>query len=198
MGQALSQIGLRRASSLRWERGFTLVEMMVTLAIIALGMSLMFGMGENLLPQTRLKASAVDVGTDITTMRSHALLTQLEVVFTYHLDEDTWSAHYPHELDEEGHVLGPGETIVMEPKPAREGMDLVSVELADGSIRSDGEVQFTISRLGRIAPHWVLFENPDLRELERMWVQVRGLTNAFEVIEDRPEERVVMTDASFR
>jgi prepilin-type N-terminal cleavage/methylation domain-containing protein len=179
--------------------GFTLIEMMVTLAIIGLSMSVIFGFGANMLPQARLAASAKDIGSQLQWMRNHALMTQREVVFRYDLDEDFIEAFYPFEQDDEGQRIGPGTTPVLDPLPMRAQMVIDRVTLSDGSVRKDGQVELHISRLGRIAPHEVLVLNPDYPEHERITVVIDSLSNDYTILDGvQQKEREEIGDADFR
>mgnify|MGYP003574371975 FL=1 len=93
-------------------RGFTLIEMMVAIAIIGLMLGLSLGAGKALLPQERLKSSANDLAGTLLQMRTDAISRRMEIIFTYDLTENRYKAHLPYELDDEGHILGPGESPV--------------------------------------------------------------------------------------
>lgn len=178
--------------------GFTLVEMLVTLAVIGLAMTLIFGYGETLLPQTRLNASSRLLGSDLRTMRGQAMLVQREIEWVYHLDDERYSAHYPVEQDEDGRVTGPGTTEVLAPKAMEPDIVLAEVRLADGSVRTTGDVALPISPLGRMPPHDVLVLNRNAPDLERVWLRVQGLANDFELLDALDEDPEIVTDATFR
>ncbi len=181
----------------RASRGFTLIEMLVTMMIIGLAMTLVFSI-DNMVPKARLQSSASDLAADLQLVRNHALFAGREVVFAYHLDRETYEAWYPVEMDDDGRVLGPGRTVVREPTRVQQDMALAIVRLADGTIRDVDTVEFRIDRLGRIAPHKVLVVNAEFQDVERAWVVVDGLTNDARVVEDVPEVEEEITDAHFR
>jgi prepilin-type N-terminal cleavage/methylation domain-containing protein len=181
----------------RFERGFTLVEMLVTLVVISLGMTLIMNY-DAVLPQARLASSASQIASDLRLMRNHALLTQREVVFTYHILEDSYEAWYPLEMDDDGRILGPGVTVILDAKKIQEGTVIQSIRLADNTTRVADDVQFRISPLGRIAPHRVLVVNPEFPELERRWVDVDGMVNDARILEEVPDQEEEVTDATFR
>lgn len=178
--------------------GFTLIEMLVTITIIGLAMSAVFGFGQNMLPQSRLAASAADIGDNFVRLRAHALFSQHEVVFEYDLDQQGFRAYYPVELDaENARVLGPGQTPVVEFTPVRAGMRLDRVVMDDGSERDDGLVQIAISALGVCPAHEAVVLNPEFPELELYTVRIDGLTNTYRTERGR-RERARLGDADFR
>lgn len=195
MTRATARARLR--TRLRGRRGFTLIEMMVTIVVISLGMTLIMNY-DAVLPQARLAASASNIASDLRKIRNHALLTQREVVFVYHLSSNAYEAWYPMELDEDGRVLGPGTTVVLDAKMLQQDSVMQSIRLADGTVRDSEDVQFRISPLGRIAPHRVLIVNPEFPELERRWVDVEGMVNDARILEEVPDQEEVVNDATFR
>lgn len=182
----------------RGQLGFTLIEMMVTITIIGMAMSAVFGFGQNLLPQARLHASATDVGDAIVKLRTHALFTGRQVVFEYDLDQQGFWAYYPLELDaEDGRVLGPGQTEVLSFTEVRPGMRLDRVSFPGGEERLEGKVSVILSALGRSPAHDALLINPEFPELEIFTVRLDPLLNGYAVLPGLapfPD----LTDADFR
>jgi prepilin-type N-terminal cleavage/methylation domain-containing protein len=181
----------------RRQHGFTLIELMVTLAIISLAMSLVFGLGSGILPQTRLAATADELADRLRTMRAQAILERRTLVFVYDIEHQGYSAYTPVELDDQGRVLGPGRTDELEFTPLREGMVFERIQLADGTSREDGQIELPISPLGRMPPHDVIIVNPDRPDFEVRTIRVSGLTMDSTVYEQRLQPEVV-EDASFR
>ncbi|MDG2149412.1 MAG: prepilin-type N-terminal cleavage/methylation domain-containing protein [Planctomycetota bacterium] len=178
-------------------RGFTLIEMLVTVMVISLGMTMIMNY-DAVLPQARLASSASSITSDLRRMRNHALLTQREVVFAYHISENSYEAWYPVEMDEDGRIIGPGITVVLDPKELETDTALESIRLADRTIRDEGDVEFRISPLGRIAPHRLLVLNPEYPELERRWIDVDGMINDAQILSEIAENEEVVSDATFR
>jgi len=181
----------------RGTRGFTLIEMLVTVMVISLGMTLIMNY-DAVLPQARLARSASSITSDLRRMRNHALLTQREVVFAYHISENSYEAWYPVEMDDDGRVIGPGVTIILDPKALEKDTALESIRLADGTIRDKDDVEFRISPLGRIAPHRILVLNPEYPENERRWIDVDGMINDAQILSEISDHEEVVSDATFR
>ena len=184
----------------RLKAGFTLIEMLVTITIIGLAMTAVFNFGRNMLPQQRLKATATDIGDALAQLRTHALFTQREVLFEYHLDVDEqgFSAVYPVELDEaDGRILGPGTTSVLEFRELRSGMAIEKVSFPGGEERSEGLVSVAVSPLGRVPSHSVVVINPEFPEFEVYTVRFDSLKNGYRVLEGRPEA-LELSDVDFR
>ena len=178
-------------------RGFTLIEMMVAIAIIGLMLGLSLGAGKALLPQERLKSSANDLAGTLLQMRTDAISRRMEIIFTYDLTENRYKAHLPYELDDEGHILGPGESPVRDWRELEEGMAFGSIYFADGSAREDGLVALRITPLGRIPPHDVVVYNPDYPETELFTIRVSGLSLASEIVDGFVQPEII-EDAHFR
>jgi prepilin-type N-terminal cleavage/methylation domain-containing protein len=178
--------------------GFTLIEILVTITIIGMAMSAIFGFGGNLLPQTRLHGSATDIGQSMVQMRTHALFAQRSVIFEYDLEQQGFWAYYPLELDgEDGRILGPGQTEVLRFTEVRPGMRIERVRYPDGSEREDGLVQVPISPMGRSPSHEVVVVNPEFPEVEVFTVRMVPMEGSYQILDGRPDWQV-LTDADFR
>jgi prepilin-type N-terminal cleavage/methylation domain-containing protein len=164
-------------------RGFTLVEIMVTIAVIGLSMSVIFSGSRSLLPQTRLRASAREMGAALEQARTQAVLVQEPILFAYDMEHGGYEAYYPFERDEEGEALGPGKTPILDYTPLREGVALGRIRLPGSAMRDGGVVTLTISPLGRIPPHEVVLLNPEYPETELVTLRVAGLSNRTTVLE---------------
>ena len=163
--------------------GFTLIELMVVIAIIGLAMSVMVSGSSSLLPQTRLRASVDQLAASLELARSHAQLRQEPLVFAYDLDQGLYEAYYPFERDEQGENRGAGKTPVVDPLPLERGIAFRSVRLPGSVPREDGVVTLDVSALGRIAPHEVVLDNPEYPDTEVYTLRVSGLSNRSQILE---------------
>ena len=92
-------------------RGFTLIELMVSITILGLGLTIIFLRIDTFLPATRLQASCRKLVSDIDELRMAAIITyKLPVHLEYNLEAHGYGAYIPYELDEEQEIVGPGRT----------------------------------------------------------------------------------------
>ncbi len=162
--------------------GFTLIELMVTVAVIGLALTVMVTGSTTLLPQARLRAQVDELAADLEQVRSWALLKHESMLFAYDFERGGYEAYYPHERDERGEVLGPGKFPVLDFKPFAEGTALRFVRLPGSVPRDGGVVTLEVSALGRVPPHELVVENPDYPETEVFTLRVNGLSNRSEVV----------------
>jgi prepilin-type N-terminal cleavage/methylation domain-containing protein len=167
----------------RRSAGFTLIELMVVIAIIGLAMSMTATGGITLLPQTQLRSTASELASALELARSQAQLWQEPLVFAYDFEHGTYEAYYPFERDEKGEAQGPGKTPVIDLHELESGVALYRVRLPGGIPRDDGVVTLDISALGRIAPHEVVLNNPEYPDIEVVTIRVSGLANRSQVLE---------------
>lgn len=184
--------------SSRAARGFTLLEMMVTVAIIGMTLTVIFtGNAEGRLVQSRLGASAHRLRGVVELLRTQALFRQREIVLTLDFEERGFSAHYPVELDENGQVIGPGETLVEEFERLREGIAFEKLVLPDGQLREDGNVELRISPMGRLPDVDIVIFNPEYPDTEVHTLQLFGMQDRVLHLEGRIY-RDSLVDADFR
>ncbi len=183
--------------------GFTLLEMMVTLAIVALSVSVFIVRGGNLLPQSQLVATTKQVATDLEEMRLHSVLTQKATQFVYHLDPvddeilSAYSAGFPFRIDEDGEYDGIGETELIAWTHLARGMRIRTIRVPGTEDRETGDVTVSISPLGAVTPHEVVIENPEYPETEVYTIQVNGVLLTNTVVEG-DIERPRIEDGAFR
>jgi prepilin-type N-terminal cleavage/methylation domain-containing protein len=178
-------------------RGFTLIEVMVVVAVIGLVVSVMLTGSRTLLPQTRLRASAEELAASLGRVRSYAILRQEAIMFSYDLEQGSYEAWLPYERNQDGDSLGPGRTPVTDATTLLTGVAFARVRLPGGEDRMDGVVTLEISPLGRIVPHEIVVLNPEYPETEVYTVRVNGMINRANVLQGD----VVMparVDADFR
>jgi prepilin-type N-terminal cleavage/methylation domain-containing protein len=167
----------------RATEGFTLIEVLVVVAIIGLAWTVMATGSTSLLPQANLKSSAQALVSSLELVRSAAQLRHEPLVFVYDLDHNTYEAYFPYERDENGDPKGPGKTPVMGTRPLESDIEFKSVRLPGTVPRDKGVVEMEISALGRITPHEVVIVNPRYPDTELLTVRVSGLNPKAEVLE---------------
>jgi hypothetical protein len=170
---------------------------MVALAVIGLVVSVMLTGSRTLLPQTRLRASAEELAAGLERIRSFAVLRQEPIRFEYDLSEGRYEAWLPYDRDEDGNVVGPGRTPVVDPVALRPGVAFFRVRLPGGDNRDKGKVALDVSALGRIVPHEVVVLNPEHPETEVYTVRVSGFSNRADVLQG-DVTMIARTDADFR
>jgi hypothetical protein len=170
---------------------------MVTIAVIGLAMSVIFGGSKALLPQARLRASAGEMGAALEQARTQALLVQEPILFAYDITNGLYEAYYPYERDDKGEDVGPGRTPVIDATRFRESVAIRKVRLPGSALRDTGTVTLTISPLGRIPPHEVVLYNPDYPDTEVLTLRVSGLANRSTVLEG-DDLMAVPQDVDFR
>jgi len=185
------------SSAARRAGGFTLVEIMVTIAVIGLSMSVIFSGSKSLLPQTRLRATAREMGAALEQVRTQAVLVQEPILFAYDIENGGYEAYYPYERDEKGNPTGPGRSPITSYTRLREGVALRKVRLPGSALRDTGVVTLTVSPLGRIPPHEVVLYNPDYPDTEIVTLRVSGLANRTAVLEG-DDVMAVPQDVDFR
>jgi prepilin-type N-terminal cleavage/methylation domain-containing protein len=178
-------------------RGFTLIELMVVVAILGLAMSAVFTGGSALLPQARLRSSATTMAVALEQVRTTAVLKQEPLIFAYDLEGRGYEAYYPYDRDERGENIGPGRTPVREWAPLEPGIAFAEVRLPGSSARDRGYVPLMITALGRIPPHEVVIVNPDYADVEIMTVRVSGIANR-STIHDGDDRMAPLTDVDFK
>ena len=177
--------------------GFTLIELMVAVAILGLGMTIVFLKVDTLLPGSRLTAACKKVVTDIELLRSHSIFTGTPVYFEYDVQLNTYRAYSPVTFDDDGRVMGAGETEIMEPAFLGEliAIDRVAVGYQDdGEGSSDMRQTICIRPDGSLTGHIVHMTNTDSGQL--MSIRIASLTGFAEVFDGHIEYEEV-TDASF-
>jgi prepilin-type N-terminal cleavage/methylation domain-containing protein len=82
----------RRTLPLAKERGFTLIEMLVVMLVVAMLMTLSLLSASELMPRWRLRQAAADVASSIGSARAAAVINQAEVVMSFDVDRNSYEA----------------------------------------------------------------------------------------------------------
>ena len=177
--------------------GFTLIELMVVIAIIGLAMSTMFAGSRSLLPQTRLRSATTQLSADLELVRSHAQLTQEPIVVSYDLDAQAYEAWFPYERDDRGENRGVGKTPVLDRRELPQSVVFKVVRLPGATPITSGTVELVASPLGRMSPHEVVLVNPDYPDTELLTLRVNGLVNKAQIL-DGDVVQPPLQDVDFR
>lgn len=180
--------------------GFTLLEMMVVVAIIGGMMALLFtNQAENRLMSSRLGASAAQLAGSLELLRTQALLSQQEIVVELDFENRGYRSYFPVELDVDGKVLGPGRTTAEEFTPLREDIRFDRVVFPDGQVREEQDeiVSFTLDAEGRLPDVDIVLVNELNPEVEVHTLQLYGIQDRVVHLEGRVL-REYLDDADFR
>jgi len=184
----------------RAHRGFTLLEMMVVVAIIGGMMALVFtNQAENRLVSSRLGASAAKLAGSLELLRTQALISQQEIVVDLDFENRGYSAYYPVELDVDGKILGPGTTTAEAFTPLREDIRFDRVVFPDGQVREEQDevVSLTLSADGRLPDVDIVLLNELNPDVEIHTLQLYGIQDRVVHLEGL-NLREYLDDADFR
>lgn len=176
--------------------GFTLLELMITVSILGLMATIAYRGSASLLPQTELRATAMDVAGAIEKARLHAILVAEPLVFAYDLEAQTYEAYYPYERGESGERLGPGRFPVIDPRAPRGVIRISAIRLLD-TTRDDGRVELEIAASGQMPSHEVVVVMPEFEEFEVYTVRALGADTRPRVLQGDVAMEIP-TDATFR
>lgn len=177
--------------------GFTLIELVVAVAILGLSMTIVFLKVDTLLPGSRLKAACKKVVTNLEHLRSQAIFSGIPIYLEYHIDTDSFRAYYPLVFDDENEVVGAGETEIFETTLVGETISIEDVVMSgyDGERSDPGRQTIFIRPDGSLTGHIVYLKN--VERGDEMSVRIASLTGFAEILRGRIEYENV-TDASFR
>jgi prepilin-type N-terminal cleavage/methylation domain-containing protein len=173
---------------IRKAHGFTLIEIMLTVAIIGLGLTVVFLQVDTFLPASRLQAGASGVVSDLEQLRlATIMLYRKPVHLVYDLSNHGYFAYLPYELDEEAEIIGPGETEILPFKALPENIVFkdVQVGLKTGAIEEKDRVTVLIQPDGSVTGHIVHIM--DTYYEKEHSVRVASLTGFAEIIDHRVE-----------
>ncbi len=158
--------------------GFTLVELMVVMAIIGLVVTTVSVSMEAILPGERLNTSIRELAADLMQVRTEAISRSMEYRIVYDLDGERYRIGTPFKagggrietsldpLDEEQRFYSPW-------KPLRPGVAIASV-YTGGNIHDAGHVTVRFDALGSATDHRVIISQPAYNNA--FTVEVMGLT----------------------
>jgi prepilin-type N-terminal cleavage/methylation domain-containing protein len=158
--------------------GFTLVELMVVMAIMGLVVTTVSVSMEAILPGERLNTSIRELAADLMQVRTEAISRSMEFRMEYDLDGDRYRIATPYRIgggrivttddpgDEELRFYSPW-------TPMRDGVALASV-YTGGEIHEAGRVVVRFDALGSATDHLVIVSQPAYGNA--FTIEVLGLT----------------------
>ena len=141
-------------------RGFTLIELVVVIAIMGVLFSVVLPSLDGVSPKYRLRAAAREVGSEIHQVRSLAAGTGRTYALHYDLDDNKmWIILPPVEGEDPDQPLDERERLTTLDLPDQ--VTIEEVVLAGGSRVSRGEVDIVIDSLGNEGSHIVYLRNTE-------------------------------------
>lgn len=153
---------MTRRLPLRARLGFTLLELMVTIAVLGIGFGLVFLKLDHLVPSMRLKSNARELASVLEQARNHAIVSGRTVNVQYDL-QDSEASHYrfyyPFRLSEDGKtVIGEGETAILDWESFSDNVRIRDVILGEGTPLTNGVITVVFDPRGIAPPHIVHLE----------------------------------------
>ncbi len=170
----------RRATT---TEGFTFLELIVVLSILAL----MFTFGAikltSSLPKYALRTSAGNIGTEIERMRMIAISRGSWTGIRYHFEDESgrsaWQALPPAPLDYPNEPISEREPYPRETVETH--VSIVAVQMrGTGEISESGPVDVYFSPTGTVGSHAVSLETKDGRQLSLSFNAITGTVDFFE------------------
>ena len=148
----------------RSQGGFTLVELMVVMAIIGLVVTTVSLSMEAILPGERLNTSIRELAADLMQVRTEAISRSMEFRMEYDLDGDRYRIATPYRIGG-GRIITTDDPMDEELRfyspwtPMREGVALMSV-YTGGESHEEGRVIVRFDALGSATDHLVIVSQP--------------------------------------
>lgn len=164
-------------------RGFTLLELLVTIAVMGLLFGLVFLRLDHMVPSERIKGSAREVASELDVARNHAIVSGIQIKFQYDLDEDRYRWFYPYVFEDDGKTIkGVGETDIVDWKYLNENVSFRDVVWNQNEVFTTGLVSVTFEPRGIATDHVVHIEIPDKPEVV-MSISVNPLLGFIDVLD---------------
>lgn len=181
----------------RKANGFTLIELMLTIAIIGLGLTVVFIQVDTLLPGSRLQAAAGTLVGDLEQLRLVGIMLYKKPIhLVYDLKNSGYWALIPYELDENAEIIGPGETELLPFRSLPENIQFKDIQLGQmtESLDANDLITVLINPDGSVTGHIAhIMDSYYERELT---VRIASLTGFAEIFDHRVEYEQI-DDSSF-
>lgn len=142
--------GVRRPTG-----GFTLAELMITIALIGILFGVMFLKLDTLVPTQRLGAAARSIASHLDLARNAAVLSGKTVKVQYDLDARAYRAYFPYLFHDDGRtILSEGETDIVDWTELPDTVIFRQIVLSQESAKS-GVVTVTFEPRGIASQHVV-------------------------------------------
>ena len=188
----------------RPERAFTLVELMVVVAIIGMAMTaVVLNLGA-LTPETRLTFAGRRIAAMMAKARDEAAVGGFPIGIGYDLDHDNvWLSVPTSALDGEEGGRSQDRRVRLQTERLHEDLEIVGVDVGGGNLHGGGEVVIDFSPLGYTTAHIVHLRSRTTK-LE-IWLRVNPLTGDVDTTysgedprPDPPSLEDTLSDADFR
>jgi len=163
--------------------GFTLVEIAVTVTILALGTTLVAVYLDAMLPQSKLQAAARSLGSVVADIRSSAITQGYSYQVEYDLDKDRYQVVTPFRAGG-GIAFRPEDRIRFEWQYLPETVKLQSITIGNGESVERGLVVVEFDALGSSIEHDVHLhrDNPE----SDFTLHIDGLTGLVRFVSGKP------------
>ncbi|MBU0755652.1 MAG: prepilin-type N-terminal cleavage/methylation domain-containing protein [Planctomycetes bacterium] len=169
-------------------RGFTLIELMVSITILGLGLTIIFLRIDSFIPSTRLQATCRKLVSDIDELRMMAVMIyKLPVRLEYDLEKHGYGAYLPFEIDDDQEIVGPGRTDLFDFRPLPVGVIFSDIRLGAQNMAYDDIDTITvfINPDGSVTGHIAHLKDEQYNKEYSMIVA--SLTGFSEVMDQRVE-----------